>query len=197
MACTAWFGLAFLQPFLVQRPETALHQKLGMLGMGIASMVFLSGMWVMKHRVSRFQDLQINARAGNLQAQTFESMLIWGDFCVLLSFVALCYLGFRHRFRPASHKRWMLFASVMIVPQAFVRLGKLPWLQIGSDPAQSGSLYAVLGPVSVLLSLLVYDWLREQRIHVVSRWIWLWYVLLLLSSFVMMKSGWGIGWFSG
>lgn len=189
-ACTAWFVVAFLQSWWINSSNLKRHRRLGLSFCLLAPVVSISGAWVMAHRIREYVE-RFGAYEAT-EASQFESMLIWGDSLVLLSFFVLVYLGYQHRQKLAWHKRYMMFASVMIVPQAFVRLGKFPFLQIGEDPGASGSLYAVAGPVLILLSLLLYDYFQLRKVHRASLIAWGWYIGLLLSAMIVMRTGIGV-----
>ncbi|MEM7371772.1 MAG: hypothetical protein AAF587_24360 [Bacteroidota bacterium] len=192
IACTAWFLLAVLQSSLIQSRRLPLHKRLGTVGSLLGPFVALTGFWVMWHRIQAYYSMDGRQGEELLQAQLFESMLIWGDILVLLSFPCIIYLAYRSRFRIEAHKRWVLFGSVMIVPQAFVRLGKFPFLQIGEDAGVSGSLYAVAGPMTILLSLLIYDLWHYRRPQRTTSIAFVWYFILLLSAMIIMRSGIGV-----
>lgn len=189
--CTAWFLAIFLQALLVQKKKLNAHRKFGKYASLIAPAIFLSGLWVMDGRIQNFYTRNGSELAGRPDFREFESMLIGGDSLALLSFLMLVYLGYRFRHKIHSHKRYMLFASIMIVPQAFVRIGKISFLQVGSDPGASGSLYAVLGPVLMLTSLLIYDKKSLGKIHSVTKLSWAWYIGLLAFATLLMRTGWG------
>ncbi|MDW3648974.1 MAG: hypothetical protein R8P61_18030 [Bacteroidia bacterium] len=191
ISCTSWFILCLLQVYLIQSHRTLSHKKLGTSASILAPAIFLSGLWVMYHRIQNFYVKNGNDLSGRLDYREFESMLIWGDIFVLISFLLLVYLGYRFRQKIHHHKRYMLFASIMIVPQAFVRIGKLPFLQLGDDPGASGSIYAVLGPVLILLSLIFYDRKTLGKVHPVTKLSWGWYIGLLAIATLLMRTGWG------
>ena len=193
ITCTVWFMVALLRSAFIRTKSVRLHRTLGYYFSLIAPIVTLTGFWVMKDKIQRYYLIaESPSAAGRPNPQTFESMLIWSDILVLLSFLVIIYLGYRNRHKLQFHKRMMLFGSVMIVPQAFVRLGKISFLQIGDDPGASGSLYAVIGPVLILLSLLVYDRYLFGRVHKATKIAWIWYILLLVSAMVIMRSGLGM-----
>jgi len=191
LACTAWFLAIFFQALLVQKQNIKAHRNFGKYASLIAPAVFINGLWVMHGRVQNFYTRNGSDLAGRPDFREFESMLIAGDTIALISFLILVYLGYRFRHKIQHHKRYMLFASIMIVPQAFVRIGKYSFLQLGNDPGESGSLYAVLGPVLMLISLLIYDRKTLGKVHSVTKLSWAWYIGLLATATLMMRTGWG------
>lgn len=191
IACTSWFVCIFFQSYLVQTRQLTSHKKLGLYFGLLAPIITISGFVVTYYRIEKYFLGTSEFALANPERPEFESMLIWGDIFVLISFLLIVYLGYIHRKRPAFHARYMLFASVMIVPQAFIRLGKFSWLQIGDDPAGSGSLYALAGPLLVLISLLVYDRRRLKKIHRATQIAWAWYVFMLVFVALIMRTGLG------
>lgn len=179
------------QSYLIKSRGLDLHKSLGRIFAGLAPLIVLSGFWLTYIRIEKYY-LGISEFAlANPDRPEFESMLIWGDILVLLLFLGVVYAGYKNRYKIGFHKRYMLFASILIIPQAFIRLGKIPFLQLGDDPAASGSIYAVLGPVLVLLSLLFYDKSQLKHIHKATKISWLLYISLLLSTVLIMRSGIG------
>ena len=191
IACTAWFLSIFMQALLVQKQKINAHKTFGKYASLIAPAVFISGLWVMQGRIQNFYTKNGSELAGRPDFREFESMLIAGDTIALISFLILVYLGYRFRHKIHHHKRYMLFASIMIVPQAFVRIGKYAFLQLGDDPGASGSLYAVAGPVLMLFSLLIYDRKKLGKVHAVTKLSWVWYIGLLATATLLMRTGWG------
>ncbi|MEL6253856.1 MAG: hypothetical protein AAFR87_17745 [Bacteroidota bacterium] len=191
IACTAWFVSIVLQAYLIQTNKLGSHKTFGKYAGALAPLICFSGLWVMFYRVQNFYIMKGSELAGRPDFREFESMLIWGDTLALLSFGVLVYLGYRFRHKINHHKRFMLFASIMIVPQAFVRIGKLPFLQLGDDAGASGSLYAVTGPVLMLLSLIFYDRNKMGKVHSVTKLSWAWYIGLLATATLLMRTGWG------
>ena len=186
LACTAWFFVAALQSYWIRKGSIVRHRTYGIYFCVLAPLITLSGFWVMKDKIERYYSIT------EVDLQNFESMLIWSDILVLLSFLVIIFLAFHYRHQIQFHKRMMVFGSVMIVPQAFVRLGKLDLLQIGEDPGASGSLYAVAGPVLILLSMVIYDRYKLGKVHKATKISWLWYLLLLVFAMMIMRSGLGV-----
>ena len=192
IACTTWFVVILLQSYWAKKGRISLHRRYGRYFSWLAPIISLSGFWVVSYRIEAYL-VQTTAEVSiDPGFQKFQSMLIWGDILVLLSFFVIIYLGYRYRFQAPFHKRFMLFGSIMIIPQAFVRIGKIDLLMIGSDPGISGSIYAVAGPVLLLLSLTGYDWLQFRKLHRVTKIALIWYISLLISTMIIMRSGLGV-----
>ncbi|MEM6800146.1 MAG: hypothetical protein AAF696_02015 [Bacteroidota bacterium] len=191
LACTSWFIGILLQSYLIRSKQLDWHKKLGPIFTGLVPVIVLSGFWLTYYRIEKYYLGSSEFALQNPDRPEFESMLIWGDVLILLLFLGVVYMGYKQRYQLNFHKRYMLFASILIVPQAFIRLGKIPFLMLGNNPAASGSIYAVLGPVLVLLSLLGYDKSRLGRIHKATKISWLLYLSLLISTVLIMRTGIG------
>jgi hypothetical protein len=145
IAGSAWVALFALQPWLIAGGRVALHRSLGRAGPFVAAAFVLSGIAVV---------------AGLERSHAGEPVLwlaahVFANGAPLAAFASCVALGFRARNRDlASHKRWMWFASAVLLPAAFGRLfGRLG---IGEWSA----------PVYVAYTLLVvgYDALTRGRV---------------------------------
>ncbi|MCB0851369.1 MAG: hypothetical protein KDD63_03935 [Bacteroidetes bacterium] len=191
IASTLWFVIIVLQSFWAQTKRIHLHRKLGVIFSYLTPIITFSGLWVVYHRIQTYFDQTVEKTPESIAFQLKESMLIWGDILLLVSFGVLAWLGYRNRHRFPFHKRYMLVSSVMLAPPALVRIGKFEFLQIGNNPGLSGSLYSVAIPILLLLSLLVYDRYRLKKMHPVSIGGLGWYILLLVIATLLMKTGIG------
>jgi hypothetical protein len=112
---TSWYLLAFVQPALVAAGRTDLHRRLGIAGVATAVAVVAIGAVVLVNLVPR-----VLARPDI--AITDISMVFYGDAALLALFIGLVVAAVLLRRRPASHKRLMLIASMVIVGPALGRL---------------------------------------------------------------------------
>jgi hypothetical protein len=150
---TAWIVLLVVQASLVARGRTALHRKIGPFSAVLAAaMVVLGtlGALIAARRATGFVGIPVPA----LQ---FLAIPIF-DMVLFATFVSL---AIAQRRSPQSHKRWMLLATVNLLPAAIAR-----WP--GVNP---------LGPLGFfgltdlfVVALAIWDFRARGRLHPVTRW---------------------------
>jgi hypothetical protein len=87
------------------------------------------------------------------------------------AFATLIYFGFRERFHPASHKRLMLIATIVITDAAFVR-----WpIAVGWWNLQTAQICCY----ALLFLLVGYDLCSTRKIHRTTLWGTLFVVVLM------------------
>ena len=111
-ALTVWFVLALIQPWLIKFRRTDVHRNLGYLGILIAILVVVSGVWTLFMRDASEIDKFPTRAAGNLAS--------------LLMFSICFTLGVIYRRKSAVHKRLMLIASIPLLAPALDRLARIP-----------------------------------------------------------------------
>lgn len=161
-ALTAWFVLAFTQPWLIKFRRTDVHRKLGYLGLSIAVFVVASGVWTLFMRdVSEIDDFPTRA-AGNLAS--------------LLMFSICFTLGVIYRRKPAVHKRLMLIASLPLLAPALDRFVRIPVFYdffgplLSWFPAPTEIAFATLTFLMLLLSVVINDLISERRVLPGTYW---------------------------
>lgn len=150
---TAWMMLLIAQASLVAGGRTDLHRKIGPFGAGLAvAMVVLGtfGALVAARRATGFVGIPIPP----LQ------FLVIPIFDITL-FAAFVWLAIAQRRNPQSHKRWMLLATVNLIPAAVAR-----WPGLNS-----------FGPVAFfvvtdlfIIALAIWDFRTRGRLHPVTLW---------------------------
>jgi len=105
VAMTAWVALLVYQTMLIVRRQPLKHMKTGMIGAGLAAVIFVSGMWL---SVKAMQVLPPGMMIWGMTARQFfvvpsVSMLLFG---------AMVGAAIVFRRRPEIHKPLMLFATV-------------------------------------------------------------------------------------
>jgi hypothetical protein len=151
----AWFLLLVVQSCLVSVGRLATHQRLGMFGAGLASIMFVigvAGCLVAAKRPGGF----IGVPVPPLQ---FLALPIVD----LLLFALFVFLGIRHRRKPQAHKRLMILATVNLVEAAIIRL---PFaFIIEGAPLMSRWLTDIF-----ILLIVVWDLVVLRRVHPVTLW---------------------------
>jgi hypothetical protein len=153
-----WTLLLITQTSLISARRVDLHRRLGMLGFGLACVMVVLGVLVANDQLLRFAANPPADLAGIAAVRAFYAIPL-GE---ILMFCTLVYFGFRNRFRPLVHKRFMLLATLAISEAAFVRW---PILESLAEPIVD-ALYVV----SILSLLMAYDWWSTGRLQSVTVW---------------------------
>ena len=150
---TAWIVLLVVQATLVAGGRTELHRKIGPYSAVLAvAMVVLGtvGALVAARRVTGFTQVPVPPLQF-LAIPIFDMIL----------FAAFVWLAITHRSNPQTHKRWMLLATVNLVPAAVAR-----WPGVLS-----------LGPLAFfgltdlfVIALAIWDFRTRGRLHPVTLW---------------------------
>ena len=150
VALTAWYVLVVAQPLLIRvggaRGRVALHRRIGMASSVLVAVMLWTGFVV---AVAFY-------RKGPGDIVVSASALLFANLFNLIG-LTICYIaGVVHRRNPHVHKRYMTWASVVIIAPATFRLvrglGLPPWS-------------AAIGQLVFVAVLLVYDYKRTKRIH--------------------------------
>lgn len=156
---TSWYVLLLVQSALVHVRQTALHRRLGSVGMWLALGVFGGT------AVAAVLVFPIRLAAGMPLAEV-ESVLKIGrsaqmvrDIGAVAGFAGYVYLALRWRRDVETHKRLMMLGSIILSAAAIGRLG---WVL-------GGLVSPELMPITILFPLLgllmINDWLALGRVH--------------------------------
>ena len=182
IALTAWFTLAFVQPWLVRSRRTSLHRQLGAVGVAVAISVVMTGLWTVALRDAPEIDEFPTRAAGNLAS--------------LLMFSTCVALGVFFRHKPVTHKRLMLLASIPILAPALDRLARVPLLNefwgrlLYWFPAPPEVAFATLSFLFLLLTVVANDLVSLRRVH--SGTLWGLFAILIIApaaTYVFTVSG--------
>jgi len=149
-----WTLVFFVQTWLVSSHRTATHRTLGMAGISLATAMVVFGLIV---------NLLANAR--RIQLGEIEPAYAFGlaGWASMIGFASLFVLGIRNIRKPDRHKRWMLFATCMILGAAVGRLW-LPVFNFEQPPA-----LLIFATVDVIfIACLAYDWRTLGKPHSVT-----------------------------
>ena len=159
---TAWFSLAFAQTCLVATHRVQAHRRLGIVAVVVAIGVVAASVWTLLRVFAPMIDERLT-EAFPLLAQMFAFSI-----CIVIALLK--------RNRPAVHKRFMLIASISIVPPAIDRLSLLPPLDGFFASLFSGIsmppqvVVALLSMPLLLLALAIYDLVSSRRLHPGTIW---------------------------
>lgn len=115
-----WFLLYIYQSILIFNKKIRTHNKMGRYGMFLGAAVFLTGVLVVFLQKYAF----ISIGEMTVIEGTFGAIGVWMQ---MINFALFLYLGYRNRRKPKYHKRYMLFATIAIIPAALFRLYSVPF----------------------------------------------------------------------
>jgi hypothetical protein len=144
----AWMAVFIAQTILIARRKTKVHMAVGTRGFILATAVFVMG--VVVSFVLMFQGFDEGVVSTWPQA-------VWEASAPLMDisqFAILIGLGWWYRRKPEFHKRYMVLATVALLPAATSRMEYLlgPW-----------SLEAIFGVLVAVL--VVHDFRQQGRVH--------------------------------
>lgn len=155
-ALTAWFVLAFTQPWLIRFRRINAHRQFGYIGILLAVCVVASGIWTVFMRDALEIDEFPDRAAGNIAS--------------LLMFSICFTLGLLLRRQSAVHKRLMLLASIPLLAPALDRFSRIPVFHeffgplLAWFPAPTEIAFATLAFLMLLLSVVANDLISERRV---------------------------------
>ena len=157
---TAWVVLFIVQVTLVARRRTKLHQQLGILGAGLAVLVFIVGILTALFAAARvLNDPHLVLPPGTPPPLPFLVIPL-GDMMV---FAILIGAALYYRKRLDIHKRLMLVAAINLMAPAVARI-PLGFI------ANGGPL-VFFGLVDLcLLGFVAFDTIRHRRLHRAFLW---------------------------
>ncbi len=158
----SWFVLFFIQMWMIESRNVALHKKLGIAGAVLACGMVLSALTVLYFLVMEYHEF-----GGDLAVR---AAVVWGNLALLTGFTTFVTLGFVFRSRPAAHKRLMLLASLSMMPQALGRMGRFEALRLNDSFFVNEAVYGLGGLVLLLVSLVIHDIVVRGRPHPAVMW---------------------------
>ena len=153
---TLWYALFIAQVSLVATRRVALHRKLGIAGVGLASLVAV---------LSTMVSFSLAKREMLAHPDSTDAPLLLGLqlFAIVLPFVILVSLAVHLRRRPDYHKRLMVLAMLSVLGPAITRL---PLSFIANhDPS-----VAAIIDIGCVLICVTADTIRNRRLHPAFGW---------------------------
>lgn len=178
----AWYILLLSQIRLSAKNNLNAHKMLGKLSVLIVVGIFFSGSTMaveFYHRLAGFGVFDPNEIQGRIRAGAF----LGGAFFQWLIFLTLYILGILWLKKPEHHKRFMLAASIQMMPEGLNRIAHNLAL-----PGYSMYVFMFL----IYTTLVVYDWKVKGRVYastLVS--LGLFCVLILAMNTVFQTQVWG------
>lgn len=150
----SWTLLLLTQSWLVARGRMGMHRSIGLLGVSLATAMVIVGFVVsLVANVSRMEAGQV-ARAYDLG---------FSNTVALLGFAIMFGLAIARRRDSASHKRFMLFATCMILTPA---VGRLYRPVFAPGPPAPWAVFLTIDVI--LLASFVHDFKSLRRFHPVT-----------------------------
>jgi hypothetical protein len=144
---TLWLVLLVVQSALISAKRVRLHKTLGIAGFILAAVMVVLGTW------AGIAAMRRGATVPGIDARTFM-VLPLGDIFVFAVLAACAYF---YRFKPALHKRYILFATIMMLDAA---LGRVPY-QHHPGARLASTAFLLLAPI-------VYDIVSLRRVPVAT-----------------------------
>ena len=152
---TAWVLLLVFQTSLVAANRTDVHRRLGVVGAVLAVAMVVSGV-VLAIASARAAHPALGALAG---APPLFVLVV--PLASVVVFTILAGLGLYYRRRADAHKRFMLLATIALLPPA---LGRMRVLNAVGPQAFFGV------TVLFIAAVVAYDYWTRRRVHAVSLW---------------------------
>lgn len=167
---TTWFGWLVVQTSLIRLGRTAIHRRLGVTGACIGAACVIAGplaTFGVAGRVTALgfdwdADIGTAVPALGVDGVTvlqFTSVVFWGNLVAIAVFAALLATAVRNRRDPEAHKRYMLFASILLIGPALARISRIPMLG-GEDGA-----FPPLVHLALIAAVIAHDLLTKRRLH--------------------------------
>ena len=156
---TAWIVLFIVQVTLVAKRRTKTHQRLGILGAGLAALVFVVGILTGLYAAARFVNDPSLVPAGGPPPLPFLIIPL-GDMVI---FAILITAALYYRKRLDVHKRLMLLAAINIMTPAIARI-PLGFIVNGGPLAFFGLTDLCL------IGFVAFDTIRHRRLHPAFLW---------------------------
>ena len=154
-----WVVLSIAQPLLIQKKQIQLHRKIGVFGAVLGALVVLMGLYI------SITSAHLNmARDGEQAAKAFLLIPIT-DMILFALFVVL---AISNTSNPEAHKRYIILATLSILPAATGRMLRLFTWWTGNAIVDTMLALSVM-EITLYLAVL-YDVIVRKKIHTVYIW---------------------------
>lgn len=117
---TVWIGLVPVQAFLMRARQKALHRYIGWMNVGLAGGIVCLTPVVMLRFIPR---LLTSGAVGGFDPRVAVAQIFISDVIALPVFAGMLIAAIRNRHRPSAHRRWIMYASLMLATPAPSRGG--------------------------------------------------------------------------
>jgi hypothetical protein len=147
---TAWVALFIAQVFLIRTKNIKVHQKLGMLSIGLGVLIIITGFFTALGAAK-------NGAPSTPPGIDRMSFMIVPMFDLVM-FIILFGAAIYYRKRAANHKRLMLLTMINFLPPAIARFPIEGWMALGP--------IVFFGiPTVILIFAVIYDRLQQGRFN--------------------------------
>jgi hypothetical protein len=176
---TAWLLLFATQVGLVAGNRRDLHRQLGRSGALVAALAIGTALLVA---------IEALRTERTVPSPLPPATLFFVQLVTVVTFVGFVAVALKQRAVAASHKRWMLLASLTIAIPAFARLAR----QIDTPPLPANAFGGMLLANIVLAALALFDMRTRGRLHPVTLWGGAIFLLAQPLRFAVGTSGWWV-----
>ena len=152
----AWVIVLATQVLLIARNQLAWHRRLGWTALALAALVLVMG-------TSATWRAALREVTGHTEDASIQLTVLGLEMTQMALFAAFTSLGFFWRHRPAYHKRMMIMATAVMLPNPIVRV--LDALHVGSINNTT-----VLIIDALILAVVVTDAARHRHLHPAFGW---------------------------
>ncbi len=152
----AWVIVLVAQVFLIARKQLAWHRRLGWVGLAFAALVVIMG-------TSATWRAAVREVSGHTEDASSQLTVLGLELMQMALFAVFASMGFLWRRRPAYHKRMMIVATAVMLPNPIVRM--LDALHVGSINATTVIILDVL-----ILAVVATDTARHRHLHPAFGW---------------------------
>ena len=153
---TSWFVWLVLQASLVSIRRTDLHRQIGIAGVVLGLAIVIAGPMATLNFVPRLA-------TNDVELEPLIKLFSWVvslNSTMILGFVIFLSAALYLRHRPDTHKRFMLFASMSLIPPAVARISFWPIFSWAEEPP-----LVTVGCLLLLIPMIVRDLIAEKRLH--------------------------------
>lgn len=158
--CLAWFIILVIQSGYIKNLHYKAHISLGIAGMLVAAGVVISSAYIFAVIYKGWDAMAFYVKANRL---------------FMLSYAVLIWLAYKHRKKPALHKRFIFIATLYMLGPILDRVAG--HLSIDSVDVFNSIIWNAL-----FLSLFRYDWLTLKKIHWISWTGFIWFYIVWFIS---------------
>lgn len=173
----SWVSLLAVQATLSLAGRMDLHRKFGLASLAVGPLVLIALLAVTIVRQ--------NDAAGTPAAPIVNNILFVQIRAIVLFPTFFIWALRTRRTDPGTHKRMMLLATLMLLDAA---LARMTWLPDNEFPRDYLAIHLYL--LALLVPALLYDLIRQRRIHRA----WIWGLGLMLPWVVATEFVWGSAW---
>jgi hypothetical protein len=144
-----WFAMLFIQPWLISKQKFRLHRNIGKISYVLVPLITLSTIAV--SRGGYIRNLSLYPQSKCIAALIFP-------FAQIIVFDILFLLAMIHVRKTASHMRYIISGSIILLGPAVRRIF-VHWVGIPSQPAATITFFLL---AALFLFLFMYDWLNRK-----------------------------------